>query len=76
MSAFIPSGSSDQVYAIMMDVSANVTYIGKAFPGVGESEANWQIMRITSTGENLAIQFAGSGSFTNSWIDRVSLIYS
>jgi hypothetical protein len=55
---------------------ANTTYIGLANPGTLTSSSNWQIKRITTSGTQTFIEFAGSDlSFTKKWDDRASLSY-
>ncbi len=65
-------------YATRIDeVSAAVTYIGKAVVGSLDASAAWQIMRLTTAGTETAIEYAdGNLSFDNVWDDRASLTYS
>lgn len=64
-------------YAVRIDtVDATTTYIGYSTPGVATSFAGWKIKKITTTGDDLAIEWAdGDLLFNNIWDDRVSLTY-
>jgi hypothetical protein len=58
-------------------ISESVTYIGQANPGTNDSDPLWRIKKITSTGDDIDIQYAdGNANFDNIWDDRVSLSYS
>lgn len=58
-------------------VSDSITYLGYADPGTSNASALWQIRRITTTGEDLLIEYAdGDALFDNVWDDRASLSYS
>ena len=65
-------------YAVRLDyVDTTTTYIGKAAPGSAEGSAVWRIMRLTTTGDDLATQFAdGDLLFNNVWDNRAALSYS
>lgn len=54
--------------------TAGYTYIGKAQIGTATSVSEWQIVRISDTGN---IGWAGStDDFTNEWDERANLAYS
>lgn len=58
-------------------VSDSITYLGYAEPGTNNHEPLWQIRRITTTGEDLLIEYAdGNANFDNVWDDRAILTYS
>lgn len=58
------------------EVSTSVTYIGKAAPGSATSSAVWRIQRLTTTGPDLAVEYAAGGAFSQAWDNRASLSYS
>jgi hypothetical protein len=64
--------------ALKMDeVSASVTYIGKARIGTATSAASWQIQKLGVSGTVTTITWAdGDASFNNVWDDRAGLSYS
>ena len=57
---------------------SNVVYLGKAKPGKSESDAFWQIMKFTYSGDNVTqIDFAdGNDNFDNIWDNRTGYSYS
>lgn len=56
--------------------NATTTYVGLANPGTPTSTSGWQIKRITTSGTQTFIEFAGSDlGFTKKWDDRASLSY-
>lgn len=62
---------------IVDEVSASITYLGKADPGTGAASALWQIQRITTSGTTTTVEFAdGNSDFDNVWNNRASLSYS
>lgn len=71
-------GGSQVDYTQRIDeVSATVTYIGKAEPGSAEGAAVWQIKKIEIIGTETETTWAdGDVSFNNVWDDRVSLTYT
>lgn len=71
-------GGSQVDYTQRIDeVSATVTYIGKADPGSAEGAAVWQIKKIEVIGTETEITWAdGDVSFNNVWDDRASLSFS
>ena len=59
------------------DVSATVSYYGYAVPGTADSESSWRIMRITVSGTETKIEYAGGNTNYNSvWNDRLGYSYS
>lgn len=65
-------------YAVRIDqVSAAVSYIGKAEPGSGEAAGVWQIQRLTVVGVVTSILWSGgTDEFDKVWDDRAGLSYS
>ena len=58
------------------DVSSSLTYIGEAAVGALDSEPKWRISRITVSGTETKIRYAGGETTWNSvWNDRASLAY-
>ncbi len=70
--------TADAVYATRVDeVSASLTYVGKALAGTIDSDPLWQVQRIQVSGAVTTVQFAdGNTNFDNIWADRASLAYS
>ena len=59
------------------DAGAGITYIGYATPGTQSSAPNWQIKKMTETGDDIAIEWAdGDDNFDNIWNNRLSIVYS
>jgi len=58
--------------------TTDVTYIGKALPGVGTDGTTWQIAKLDeSTSDVLTVTWAdGNGSFDNVWSGRGTITYS
>ncbi len=55
---------------------ASNVYIGKAQVGSKESEAKWQIKRISTSGSVVKMAFAGgSDDFVNTWSSRATYTY-
>lgn len=69
-------GSSD--YLVKIDeVSASVSYLGKASIGSADGAAVWQIQKLETIGTVLTIAWAdGDVLFNNIWNDRASISYS
>lgn len=64
-------------YAVRIDeASATITYIGEATPGTAEGAASWRVKRITTSGANVIIEWAGSADFGHIWNNRASLTYT
>lgn len=58
------------------DVSSTVTYVGEASVGASPTSPIWRISRITLSGTETIIQYAGGSTAWNSiWEDRASLTY-
>lgn len=64
--------------ALQLDeASATVTYVGEAAAGSATSAAAWRIKKITTTGADLAITWAGGDTaFDKIWDNRTGLSYS
>ena len=59
------------------EVSADVTYIGRAKLGSATSASVWQIKKITTSGTETKIEFAnGAAVYDQSWDARASLTYN
>lgn len=64
-------------YTLRLDEAAPITYIGEAIPGTSEAAAGWRIKRITETGNDIDIKWAGgAATFTQIWANRLSLTYT
>lgn len=66
--------------ALRLDSSSDglVLYVGKAAPGVIESEPYWRIFKaiFTSEGDATLTWADGNGNADNVWDDRLTLSYS
>lgn len=60
---------------IIDEVNATITYIGEAAPNSATSSAVWKIKKLTTTGVDIDIRFAGAGLFTQIWDNRAGLVY-
>ena len=72
-------GKNSTYFKLLIDdtTTTNVTYLGRALPGVSEGDSVWQIRAIDETGSFPEIEFAGGVStFTQEWDNRTSLSYS
>lgn len=70
-------GSQVEYSQIIDEVSATVTYVGKAEPGSLDSAPAWQIKKITVSGTETIITWAdGNANFDNVWNDRASLTFN
>lgn len=59
------------------EVSASVTYIGKAIPGSTTAEAVWSIQKMVVTGTETSFEWAdGNPLFDNIWDNRAGLTYA
>lgn len=78
MGVSVVTGSDAVSYITLLDeVSDTLSYVGKANPNSGTNSAVWQIKRIQTTGQVLAVEFAdGDAKFDNIWDNRASLTYS
>lgn len=65
------------LYLTLIDeIDDTTTYIGEAGPASGTDEEVWRIRRITTTGNDVAIEFAdGTRDFVNIWDDREGYTY-
>ena len=61
---------------VIDQVSATVTYVGKALPGVATSAGEWQIKKITVAGTVTSIEYPGTVEYTYVWDARASYTYS
>lgn len=70
--------TTDSAYITFLDeAGAGVTYVGKAPPRSLPSSPVWQIRRLTSTSDALAVEFAdGDDRYDNVWDNRAALGYS
>jgi hypothetical protein len=68
-----------QVYTKLIDDVSTVStlYLGEAVPESVESDPVWRIQKIVfdANGNVDSVRFAGTGTFTQVWNDRVSLTY-
>lgn len=69
--------TDDKRLTVRLDqVSDTLFYVGKALIGKVDSDANWLIVRYTTTGVILKSEYAnGSEAFNQVWNDRATLIY-
>lgn len=68
---------TDPSYALQIDdVSATLSYIGKAAPGSATSAAVWQIKKVDTTSGTIITWASGSSNFNQIWDNRASLSYS
>jgi hypothetical protein len=73
----VPLQVTSAPYTTRIDeVSTSITYIGKAIPGSATNSSVWQIQKLTSSGNDLIVQFADSGNFSQIWDSREALSYS
>jgi len=72
-----PFTSDDLITKIAYD-GDNPEYIGRAQPGTADSEAGWQIRKITYSGDDpTSVLFAdGKNEYINVWDDRAGYSYS
>lgn len=63
--------------AVRLDeVSATLTYMGRAPTGTATSSAAWRVARLASSGGSLTIEWAdGNSLYDNTWDDRATLSY-
>lgn len=73
----VTDGSSSDYVVKIDEVSASVTYIGRAAIGSAEAAAVWQIQKLDKVTTVLTIGWAdGDTLFNNIWNNRASLSYS
>lgn len=72
-----PAGSIDVTLDTEVDESTpGVTYVGQAEPGTAKSDAAWRIKRVTETGPQTSIDWAGgTADYVHIWDDRLTLSY-
>ncbi len=65
-------------FAVIIDESGDLTYVGHADPGTATSAALWRIRRLDASSDpDLTIMWAdGDDSFDNVWDNRATLSYS
>lgn len=71
-----PYGGSAALATRIDEVSATVTYIGKAATGSATSSGVWQIQKIDESSGTVITWADGDANFNNVWDDRASLTYS
>lgn len=74
----LPTTSATVYTKLLDDVSTTSTlYLGEALPESLESSAVWRIQKIVFdvSGNVDSVRFAGTGTFTQIWNNRTSLIY-
>lgn len=70
-------GQSTDEATRLVYASATVSYLGKAPAGTATSSAAWKISRITTSGDNVTIEWAdGNTNYDNIYDNRASLSYS
>lgn len=74
----IPSEDIVADFTTLLDeVDEVTTYVGYAQPGTLQSASSWKIKKITTTGNDLEIEYAdGVKTFTKAWDDRATFSYS
>ena len=58
------------------DVGGTVLYVGEAIAGTPTSTALWRIKKITFTGDDISIQWAGAGAYGLIWDNRLAYTYT
>lgn len=74
----VPTTTATVYTKLLDDVSTTSTlYLGEALPESIESNPVWRIQKIVfdASGNVDSVRFAGTGTFTQIWNNRVSLIY-
>jgi len=73
-----PFTTDDFSTNIDYDGGTNPVYVGRAQPGTADSEAGWQIRKITYSGDDpTSVLFAdGKNEYINVWDDRAGYSYS
>lgn len=69
-------GVDADLTVLVDEVSATLSYIGKAIPGSLTSAPLWQIKRLDETTGMITTFADGNAEFDNIWDDRASLSYS
>lgn len=57
-------------------VDDSTTYVGRAAPGTLTSAAAWQIQKLSTVDEDLAVTWADGGAYSQVWDNRASLTYT
>lgn len=68
--------SVSEIKIIDNSSTPNVTYIGKAVAGTLETDPSWQIQKIDETSHTKITWAQGNENYSNSWVDRTSLVYN
>jgi hypothetical protein len=69
-------GTAGTYKTIVNDVGGGVTYVGKAVKTAAVGDAAWQIRRITISGGDTNVQWAGGDDlFDKVWTARTGLTY-
>jgi len=63
-------------YALQMVTSGVYDYVGEASIGASTSSAVWRVKRVDNTSGNVAILWAGTGTFNQVWDNYASLTYT
>ena len=73
----LATDTEDKRLTVRLDeVSNTLFYVGKALIGKVDSDANWLIIRYTTTGVVLKSEYAnGSEAFNQVWNNRATLTY-
>lgn len=58
------------------DVGGTVLYVGEASASTATSAALWRIKKITFTGDDISIQWAGAGAYGLIWDNRLAYTYT
>lgn len=77
MKRIYPGSFTDDLTVRVDEPGGGITYIGFAPIATAESDASWQIFKITESGASTNILYAdGNSAFDNVWDDRTGLSYS
>lgn len=70
----LPDGTD---FAVRLDESGTILYIGIALPGAAEADPVWQIKKVVEIGGSLTLTWAdGNDYYDNVWDNRASLTYT
>lgn len=62
---------------LLDEADPNEVFVGYASPGTSTATAAWKIKKITTSGTNTLIKYAGgSASYSNIWANRAGLTYT
>lgn len=71
------SSTKENEVVTKIDESGQTIYIGVAKLGAADSDAKWQIRRLSTSSGLTEIQYAdGDRRYDNIWNDRASLVYT